>query len=71
MNQRKLHLEIMRAILRSSTLAYDEAYPIVANIAPQISSAVQKREFEIAVLKEELRKKNEFQKIGTRSVSNQ
>ena len=70
MNQRKLHLEIMRAIMRSSTLDYDEAYPVVASFIPQIERAVRNREQEIETQNEEVRKrkKNESQKTGSRSL---
>ena len=75
MNQRKLHLELMRAILRSSTLQYDEAYPVVASIVNHLSTAVQRKEQEVEAEKkkkleeaqkkiEETRKRYESQTIG-------
>lgn len=73
MNQRKLHLEIMRAILRSSSLSYDEAFPVVSSLASTISESVLRREQEVEAKKleelkkklEEQRKRNELQKIST------
>lgn len=72
MNQRKLQLELMRAILKSSSLQYDDAYPIVASLAQQISSVVLRREKELEAKKmEEQRKKDESQKVSERSIRDQ
>jgi hypothetical protein len=57
-NTRKLQLELMRAILKSSTLQYDDAFPVVASFAQAVSAAVVRKEQEVAVkFAEELKKK--------------
>jgi hypothetical protein len=56
MNQRKLKLELMRAILRSSKLEYDDVYPILNKIYLPIEQEIvhsekikaQKKEIEYA-----------------------
>lgn len=72
MNRRKLQNEIMRAILRSSNLEYEDAYPLVATIIPQIIPLISRKEIEVELKKEEekrkKREKNDFQKIGTKNV---
>ncbi len=52
MNQKKLNIELMRAILRSSILTYDDAYPIVAALSSTISKAVFQKEQEITATEE-------------------
>ena len=80
MNSRKLQLELMRAILKSSSLQYDDAYPIVVSLAQQISSVVLRREKEIVLKREkelearkieEQRKRDESQKVSERSIRDQ
>ena len=59
MNQRRLSLELMRAILRSSSLTYDDVFPIVAPFASQVSGMIIRLEREIQNQKsEEQRTKN-------------
>lgn len=72
MNRRKLQIEIMRAVLRSSELDYDDAYSLVATVVDQIAPLVSRKEIEVQIRKSEeerkKREKNDFKKIGTRNV---
>lgn len=62
MNVRKLQLELMRAILRSSSLEYDDVHPFVASLTPQVASVVLRMEQAKA---EEQRKMEEQRKSLT------
>ena len=60
MNQRKLHFELMRTILKSSSLSYDEAFPLMSSLSPLISQTIRRQEQLVEAKKlEDLKKKEE------------
>ena len=60
MNIRKFQIEMMKTILRCSSLKYEEAYPVVIKIIPLIQDKIILAEQEESRKKQEiLRKKQE------------
>jgi hypothetical protein len=59
MNRKRFEIEFMRAILRSSLLSYDDAYPVVNSLSHSILNAVIRKEQEI----EKLKKKQEVEEL--------
>jgi len=75
MNVRKFQLELMRAILRSSRLTYDDAYQMVREysmkIAPQIERTERDLQEQENKKKKDLEeKKRELQRASARSIQN-
>jgi len=70
MNIRKFQLELMRAIIHSSELEYDDAYQIVRSLSEQITPLINRAESEKReqIRKEIEEKKRELQTVSTRSL---
>jgi len=76
MNVRKFQLELMRTILRSSMLEYDDAYQMVRALSMQMVPLIEQSERDKQALaelkKKELEeKKRELQEAMSRSIRNQ
>ena len=62
MNRRKLEIELMKAVLKSSTLEYDEALQVVSSIAQQAAMLVLRKEQQVETKKQEkLKEKQKYE----------
>jgi hypothetical protein len=62
MNVRKLQFEIMRAILRSSSLQYEEAFPVVQSVSQQLSRVIFQMEQQKLLEQQKLEKEQKIKR---------